>query len=183
MDDWDMLDFSLIDEMPMPTFEQPLELDTSWLDDPYANWGGGQGGDGFKVPDLASVLGKGGSSGGIMDFLKALGLVSGNGSGGLNLGSLLGLLAAGGGTLNANNASKDAAAKIEGAANKSNEFAQGQYDKAQGRLSPFIDSGLGALAQLSAGTPTLADRFVSKGTQSNLASQFGGKSLASLIKG
>lgn len=174
-DDWgfddpvyDTPDFSQIPEMTAPTFEAPLDLNTSWLDDPYADWGGGAGGDGTKATDLGSSAWSW-----LEKLLKGAGLATTNKDGSLNLGSLLGILTATGATLNGNSKIGGASEKWEDAANKSNEFAQGQYNTALGRMQPYVDAGANALAQLSAGTPTLADKFVSKGTPSTLAALIG----------
>lgn len=192
-DDWgfddpiyDTPDFSQIPAADMPTFETPQDL-ASYLGDPYGDWGGGQGGDGSNgsmdwTKLLGAIGGKGSSSsGGLGDILKMLGLATG-GNGGLNLGSLLGLLAAGAGTYNGIKTTKESTQKLEDAANKSNEYAQAQYNKASAKFDPFIQAGTNALSQLAGGTPTLADKFVSKGAQSDLASKFG-RSLASMVKG
>lgn len=172
-------DWGLIDEMPMPDFGQSPDLDTSILDDPYVNWGGGAGGDGTNGSgDFGGGLG-GFRIGDVGSLLKSLGLAGKDGS--LDIGSLLGLVALLGGGINSGNAIDKASGELKDAANKSNEFGQAQYDKAQGRFEPFIAAGTGALAQLQQPMTPLADKFKSQGVSSNLAGKFG-NSLASLAR-
>lgn len=124
-------------------------------------------------PDWASFIKAlgGGVSGGSKSFSKLFG-----GSGGSGLDGLLGLLALLGGigtSINAGNTAKQNGQDIKAAADKSNEIAQGLFDKAQGNFSPYQQAGIQALAGLQ--TPSnLASKFNSAGTASNLASKFNG---------
>lgn len=172
--DWGDIDWSEIPLMEEPTFDPPLELDTSTLGDPFADWGGGAGGDGTNGSgDWSSGLGGLGSLGaglgsGASSFLttigKALGLTNSNGElDQRGLMSLLTMLGMGAGMLNQNGATKDATEQIQNAANAANAKAEELIGGARGNYKPFIDAGTQAISGLQGMVGN-----------SNLGSKYGG---------
>lgn len=153
-------------------------------DDPYANWGGGQGGDGtdgsadfgslsdLGVPSWLAALikpnqansGTGGGSGGggggnPLSGLTGLlsGLFGGGGGGGLGLGGLGGLLGLGaliGGGINSHNSTEDATNAMLQANQNAQNVIQGQIDKIPGQYAPWTSAGSGAVAQMAAMGPS-----------------------------
>lgn len=155
--------FSELPLMDMPNFDPGLEMD-SYYGDPYADWGGGAGGDGF---DGSGDFG-GGGLGGLLSAGKGLsGLFGGKGGGGLfgggglDLTSLLGMLAMGYGGYKGNQASKESSEEIKNAAKEANANAAGLVGGAQANFQPYIDTGKNALGDLYAMTqqPGLAAKY------------------------
>lgn len=147
--------------------------------DPYANWGGGQGGDGTNGSadsgggfNWGNILGgKGGEA--LSALMKGLGL------GGSQAGSLiplLSLLAGGGALYNQNRATGQASQQIQDAANKSNDQANALIGGARDAYKPYMEAGTAAIPQLQAmvGNSNLADKFGPPGVTSDLASKFKG---------
>jgi len=149
-------------------------------DDPYANWGGGAGGDGtngsgdasgggFGMPNLSSVLSVGGNA--IATLFKSLGIVGKDGS--LNLGNLLSFLGVAGGGINAANATGKASQQMQDAANKANDLATARIDGAAANYKPYIDAGQAAVGKMANfDTSPLGAKFVAQGTPSNLSAKF-----------
>ena len=160
-------DWSLLDEQPMPEFEAPLDLDTSWLDDPYANWGGGPGGDNTDGSgdwntggvSLGNLSGGGSMLGSVA---KALGLTDSNGN--LNSNALLSLLTSlgmGAGVLNQNSATRDATQQLQNAANQANAKAEELIGGVRPNYQPYMQAGTQALSGLQGmvGNSNLAGKY------------------------
>lgn len=182
-----------------PSYTPP---ETYPVTDPYANWGGGQGGDGSEIfnggaqgtgmltgggggGDWSSALrgflnGGGGATSALGKSLSGLFGGSGNGLDGI-LG-LLALLGGVGSSINAGNVAKQGGQQIKQASEDANKLAQGLFDKAQSNFQPYQTAGLDAIAKLQQPID-LASQFVSRGTPSALANKFSGAmSLAQLAK-
>lgn len=157
--------------------------------DPFANWGGGQGGDGTDgsidsgpsglPPWLARILmpnqansggGSGGGGGGdgggggstIAGLIRGLfgGGTGGDGLGLGGLGSLLGLGALIGGGINSHNSTEDATNAMLTANENAQNVIQGQIDKNAPRFAPWTTAGADAVAQMAAmGPSSLASKY------------------------
>jgi hypothetical protein len=147
-------DWTLLDEQPMPEFDAPLELDTSWLDDPYLDWGGGPGGDNTDGSgdwntggvSLGNLSGGGSMLGSVA---KALGLTDKNGN--INSNALLSLLTSlgmAGGLVNQNSATRDATAQLQEAARAANAKAEELIGGARANYQPYMQAGTQALSGL-----------------------------------
>jgi len=147
--------------------------------DQGGGWNPGSGSSGgFDWGSLVKGLFSGGSKNPLADLFNTNG-------GGLDISSILALLALAGGItsgVNAGNTAKQGGADIKAAADKSNELATDLFGKAQANFAPFQTAGQNALTSLQ--TPIdLASKYVSQGQQSNLGSKFNGAmTLAQLAK-
>jgi len=150
-------------------------------DDPYANWGGGPGGDGTSGGDDTG----GGFNVGGLDLSKLLGAggsAAGNllkslgiigKDGSIDLGALLSLGGIIGGGISANNATGKASAQMQEAANKANDLAASTINGASANFKPYIDAGAQAVGKMASfDTSPLGAKYVAQGTPSNLAAKF-----------
>jgi len=138
----------------------PTNPDTPGFDwSQLGNWPGGG----------ASEGGSSSSMSGLMSLLRSLGLTGGAG-GADSLLPLLSLLLSGGGLLNSNNANDKAVEQLQHGAEKANQLSTDLIGGARGNFTPYINAGHAALPQLQGmvGNSNLADKFVSKGPQSNI---------------
>ena len=149
-------------------------------DDPYANWGGGPGGDGTDGSadagggtDWGAEISKllGGGSSALSGLFKSLGLV--NSKGGIDLGGLLSFAALLGGGVNSINATGKASQQMKDAADQANQQAKDTLQPAMGNYTPFITAGQDAVGKMANfDTSPLGAKFVSAGPTSNLADKF-----------
>ena len=172
----DTPDLSPLPEGPPPLINMPIGMG------PDVNMPEPIAGGSMDWSSLMKLLnGAGGSSS--SSLLRQLGL--GTSSGGLDIGSLLGVLALLGGGINTNNSIKDASGQLQQGAQDANKLATDTIGGAQANFKPYIEAGQGAIPQLQGMVGKgLAGKFNSAGTKSNLGGQFSGAmTLAQLMKG